>query len=501
MKLKHNLLMTMFALCPFAMNATDYYTAPDATGDGSSADSPMALTTAIDKLVVGDHLYLLDGQYDLKYTLKINKSGTENNMIFISAYKDSKPILDFREEAYGSHGMDLNADYVHIKGITLRYAGKQGFQNNGSHNIMELMDIYGNCDTGIQQKGGNSNLILNCDSHDNFDYEKGGITAADFGGNADGFGDKQYEASPGNTYVGCRSWNNADDGWDFYQRIGGTTVFINCICFQNGPSTFDLSNYPRLAIDSVWFNQFSGDGITITDDNGKTHKCSLKEYFNNGNGNGFKIGGANTKHDVLLFRCLSLGNTVKGFDQNSDAGKIQIYNCTSYANGSNFGFYNDNGYSMDIENSISLDSKGANSFKCSNLITEYNTWNSGFSVNVSDFVSIDTTKVLSTRNIDGSLADDNLLKLNSSSKLIGAGTDLTTKLAEVTNRGYNIGNTKDIGSFEYISATAINKIKEDAKDCDIASIYTINGIHTNNMSSKGLYIIKYNSGKTIKTVK
>lgn len=92
MKLKHNLLMTMFALCPFAMNATDYYTAPDATGDGSSADSPMALTTAIDKLVAGDNLYLLDGQYDLTSTIKISKSGTVNNMIFIGAYKNSKPI-------------------------------------------------------------------------------------------------------------------------------------------------------------------------------------------------------------------------------------------------------------------------------------------------------------------------------------------------------------------------------------------------------------------------
>jgi len=504
MKLKHNLLMTMFALCPFAMNATDYYTAPDATGDGSSADSPMALTTAIDKLVAGDNLYLLDGQYDLTSTIRISKSGTVSNMIFIGAYKNSKPILDFRKEAYGSHGVDLDADYVHIKGITVRYAGKQGFQNNGSYNIMELMDVYGNSDTGMQQKGGKSNVILNCDSHDNFDYEKGGITAADFGGNADGFGDKQYEASPGNTYIGCRSWNNSDDGWDFYQRIGGTTVFINCICFQNGPATFDLSNFPRLEKDATWFNQFVGDGITITDDNGKTHKCSLKEYYNNGNGNGFKIGGANTKHDVLLFRCLSIGNSVKGFDQNSDAGKIQIYNCTSYANGndggSNYGFYNDNGYSLDIENCISLDSKGTNSFKCSNIINENNTWNSGFSVSTSDFASIDTTKVLASRNSDGSIAESSLLHLSPGSQLIGSGTDLTAKLTEVTGRGYSIGNTKDIGYIEYSSTTAVRNIKGDDANGDIAAIYTINGMRTNSIQKRGLYIIRYNSGKTSKTV-
>jgi hypothetical protein len=488
------------------MKATDYYTAPNATGDGSCAESPMALTTAVGKLVAGDNLYLLDGQYNLSSTLKIGKSGAVNNLIFIGAYKNSKPILDFRKEAYGSHGVDINADYVHIKGITVRYAGKQGFQNNGSFNIMELMDVYGNSDTGMQQKGGNCNVILNCDSHDNFDYEKGGITAADFGGNADGFGDKQYTASPGNTYVGCRSWNNADDGWDFYQRVGGTTVFINCICFQNGPATFDLSNFPRLETDAAWFNQFAGDGIIITDDGGTTHKCSLKAYYNNGNGNGFKIGGNSTKHDVLLFRCLSLGNSVKGFDQNSDAGKIQIYNCTSYANGcskgSNYGFYNDNGYSLDIENCISLDSKGSNSFKCSNLVSEDNTWNSGFSVSTSDFVSIDTTKVLAPRNGDGSLSESSLLHLNVGSKLIGVGADLTSKLSEITGRGYSIGNTKDLGCFEYNSSTAdINNINKDSSCDDVAAIFFINGIRMSSMQKGGPYIIKYKSGRTVKAMR
>ena len=53
---------------------------------------------------------------------------------------------------------------------------------------------------------GARNKVINCDSYRNFD-------AVTDGENADGFAAKD-RVGPGNEFRGCRSWQNADDGWD-----------------------------------------------------------------------------------------------------------------------------------------------------------------------------------------------------------------------------------------------------------------------------------------------
>lgn len=162
-------------------------------------------------------------------------------------------------------------------------------------------------------KVGGYNLIKNVDSHDNFDYEldkSGNLTECDFGGNADGFADKQHSGAP-NHYVGCRSWNNSDDGWDFFQRVTtGETVIEHCVCYGNGPSFFDMRNHPRYDTDKVWFDQFK-DGRYVTAADGNSVYVTLQQYPNMGNGNGFKLGGNSTQHNVLVHHCLSVANSVR----------------------------------------------------------------------------------------------------------------------------------------------------------------------------------------------
>ena len=75
-------------------------------------------------------------------------------------------------------------------------------------------------DTGIQITAsgagtGANNLILNCDAHDNFDTATGGE-------NADGI-DAKLNIGPGNIFRGCRSWNNADDGYDLHTLTSAST--------------------------------------------------------------------------------------------------------------------------------------------------------------------------------------------------------------------------------------------------------------------------------------
>ena len=400
------LLMTIVILCTLALSlparATVYYASPTGTdAEGTSREKPGSVVAMLQKLTAGDELLLLDGQYDNDSTMTINCEGTVDNFVTIRAEKGAKPVLDFRRQPYGTNGVMLGGRYTRVKGLTIRYAGKKGIWNKGSYNILEQLDVYGNCDSGIQHRDGGHNLIINCDSHDNFDYMsmKGDGKTRDYGGNADGFADKLGMVYPGNIYIGCRAWNNSDDGWDFYRRTSDKTptVFINCITYKNGPHTYDMSQHPRYVTDKSWF-----------DNCGET----LNAYRCFGNANGFKLGGRSTKHNVELSHCLAVGHHGKGFDQNSNAGRMLIIDCKSYDNDRNFSFYNRNGYRLTIYNSISMAPWSGDEIQNESTTQGRNSWNEDFSGRMPDFKSMDMERlILGERQPDGSLPEALLLLL------------------------------------------------------------------------------------------
>ena len=179
----------------------------------------------------------------------------------------------------------------------------------GSVNVSEQCTFHGCQDTGLQigfGKGSNGentrnpdfeygryNIILNCDSYDNYD-------SATNGGNSDGFAVKLFPG-PGNEFHGCRSWHNSDDGWDFYY-VYFPIVVNNCWTMGNG--------------------------------------------YNKGNGNGFKMGGGKQGGDMsngahIFTNCISTDNPKKGFDQNNHDEGTYMINCVSARNGVNYGFNND----------------------------------------------------------------------------------------------------------------------------------------------------------------
>ncbi|MGN1240326.1 MAG: right-handed parallel beta-helix repeat-containing protein [Paludibacteraceae bacterium] len=442
----HTFLFTcVCVLFSFPLFAATYFAAPAGTGNGSSYASPCSLSTGISKLKsAGDTLYLLGGQYDLGNTKISSKNGNSTAYIVISGYPGETAILDFRTTAYGTRGLQVasNCTYLHIKDLTLRYSGKNNLYNEGSYCLFENLDIYGSADTGCQMKNGGNNIIKNVDSHDNFDYEldkSGNLTQCDFGGNADGFADKQHSGAP-NHYIGCRSWNNSDDGWDFFQRVTtAETIIENCICYKNGPAYYDMRNHPRYETDKAWFDQFATPR-TVMDADSNIVEVSLDRYPNMGNGNGFKIGGGYTDHKVLLHHCLAVANTVKGFDQNNNDGTMRVYNNTGYLNGYDFGFTTKYG-TLSIQNCLSYKSLNGNATQsATTLVNSHNSWNiSGLTVSASDFLSLDTTQILAARQADGSLAEGTLLHLAAGSALIDAGTDVGL---------FYTGAAPDLGCYE-----------------------------------------------------
>ncbi|MEI7502546.1 MAG: hypothetical protein WCJ61_04625 [Paludibacter sp.] len=439
--MKTPIILVLLLMFNVSLFATKYYISPLGTSTAAGTIlAPLNFSTAIAKaLVASDSLFIRGGFYSFNSLQQISKSGTSVKKIFIGAYVGEIPIFDFRTEPYNSsnQGVKLSGNYVHLKGVIIQGAGDNGLQVTGSNNIIEACTTRWNSDAGTQMKTGSDNLLVNCDSYENFDYQSGGIAAPDFGGNADGFADKQYTNAGTNTFRGCRSWRNSDDGWDSFEKIGNT-VYDSCWCYDMSPATYDMTDNIRFKTDSAsWFYQF---------------KNAAGRYVmtNYGNGNGFKLGGNFTANNTTLHNCVSVGNPSKGFDQNNNNGVMTIYNSTSYNNATNYGFSNSTYGTLIIKNCASLTSNSANTFSCKTVTQSNNTWNTGFSCTSSDFVSLDYSQMLNPRQSDGSMPEVSLLHLKSTSSMINKGT----------NVGYAFnGLAPDLGAYEYANITVTEDIR------------------------------------------
>ena len=390
----------LFVCCSMTYGITRYASPLGKDLSGTSVNAPGELRFMVSKLQPGDTLLLLDGQYDLVNTVVVSVNATADKWVVICAAKGARPVLDFRQQQINMNGMKVSGSHILIKNLTIRYAGKKGvWLENASYCRLEGLDVYGCCDSGIQLRKGGHNLVINCDSHDNFDYQ------AD-GGNADGFADKQGGgAFAGNTYIGCRAWNNSDDGWDSFQRDtkdGVPTMYLFCVTYHNGPAEFDLTNHPRA----------TGVDSELPCLAGK----DLQHFPNGGNPNGFKLGGQGkenkatgeyTRHHTVLMNCLAVGHRKKGFDQNNNAGEMEIAHCLAVDNDINYGFGNPYPCILNIHHCISLSPKSGNHLltaRETTLSQSENSWNEQHHRDTSVLDGVDIVQLLlAPRQADGQL--------------------------------------------------------------------------------------------------
>ncbi|HSQ46021.1 MAG TPA: right-handed parallel beta-helix repeat-containing protein [Lutibacter sp.] len=358
------------------------------------------LLDALSKVKAGSTVILTQGTYTLNSKITLSVSGTDQNKItLIGKEGQNRPKLDFSSmvENSANQGIVLTADYWHIKGIDIYKAGDNGMQIKGHHNLIEFCTFSECADTGLQLDGGASNnTILNCDSYFNADSTME---------NADGFACK-LTAGTGNKFIGCRAWNNLDDGWDGYLRGTDniTTTYENCWAIKNGY----LKNGTK----------------------------------GSGDGNGFKTGGSDDKllkHHAIYKNCIAVGNVVDGFDHNSNRGNVTIYNCSAYDNGKNYSFSTTNPLEkLTIKNSSALGAFG--SISATILDVTNNSWQDGISVTAEDFESIDYNQLIGPRKADGSLPDVSFFRLKAGSDLIDKGINVGLP--------FN-GSAPDLGAFEY----------------------------------------------------
>jgi hypothetical protein len=403
MKLRLRLIfgvLVLFASVSFSQRI--YYVSVNSGNDSNSGtiDAPFkTVSKGISTAGAGGTVYLRAGTYA---SMTISASGSANNYIKVWAYPGEKVIF-----SGGSDCLVLTGSYLYLKGIEQTSGTHNGILIKSSNNIIEQCVIHNNGNTGLHMGSSSStvnpgnNLIINCDAYENYD--------SPIGGNADGFACK-WNIGTGNKFVGCRSWYNSDDGWDLWMATQGVEI-DSCWAFRNGVD--------------IW------------------HSGSFA-----GNGNGFKVGGNYIAAAHYVRNCVAFDDTGykggKGFDQNNNTAGQTIINCTAFRNKSGnfmFGTYLTTG-THTIKNCISW--QGVDTIANANVAA--NSWTLGLTPTAADFISVDTSLVLEARKADGSLPDNGLFRLASTSQFIDKGVDVGLT--------YN-GAAPDMGAFEYKPVTNI----------------------------------------------
>lgn len=278
-----------------------------AAGPGR-VDAPYSLSAGLAALAAGDTLWLQGGTYVLREQLTIAaaRDGASDRPIRLFAAPGARPVLDFSSQTYAAsgnpRGLELDGDWWHVRGLEVKGSADVGIYVGGSHITVENCVAHGNRDSGIQigRSAGDVaqsdwpayNLILNCESYDNYDLPPGS------GENADGFACK-LTSGPGNVFRGCASHHNIDDGWDLYTKSEtgpiGPVVLDQCIAYANGTLTDGTSNAQ-------------------------------------GDRNGFKLGGEKIAVAHTVSRCVAFGNGKNGFTWNSNPGAIRMLNNLAFDN-------------------------------------------------------------------------------------------------------------------------------------------------------------------------
>ena len=426
-------LLALLAPLP-AFAATTYYVAPSPTGSDTAAGTETApwasIAQAQSKAAAGDTIYIRGGTYSItagtntcsSQTATVNAialttSGTAGNLIKYWAYAGETPIFDFSNLQADCRvkGFDVTGNYIHMKGITVTGVKQRNNLNHeswgvwisGSNNIFEQLDIYHIDGAGLFMQNGSNNLVLNCDSHENFDP----LTSNGAGESGDGFGAHVSANNPGNVFRGCRSWFNSDDGYDLINAFSVVTI-ENCWAWHAG------------------YRYDTG--------------------ASSGNGNGFKCGGYGTDTSTfpanppvhVIRNNLSVGNKAAGFYANHHPGTITFYNNTSYNNNPDFKMLGMNTAGADItvgtyRNNLAVG--GTLTANATNPDDADNSWTLSVTANNADFQSTSETGLDGPRQADGSLPDIANFHLVAGSDLIDKGIDVGLP--------FN-GKAPDLGCFE-----------------------------------------------------
>jgi hypothetical protein len=402
-----------FLLAASPAGAADYHVAPDGNDDdaGTQAAPFKTVGKGQQMAAAGDTVWVHGGIYMITagtVGVAFSKAGTAGNPIRYFAYAGETPVFDLSAVNPTGRvtGFDVHTSYVHIRGMEItgvpQYQSGQdswGLRIQGNNNIIEQVNVHHNEAPGIFITSGSDNLVLNCDSHHNYDV-------LEDGGSGDGFG--CHSTGAGNVLRGCRAWSNSDDGYDFINAPGACTV-------EHSWS---------------WRNGWVPDTTTGA-----------------GNGAGFKVGGFGLDSSTfpavppvhVVQQCVAWDNRSQGFYANHHPGTIHFYNNTAYNNPKNFDLLDDVVAATHVlRNNVVFGTGSAVANESDDDIAS-NSWNGAVSLGDDDFLSLEEGEASGPRAMDGSLPSIAFLHLQGGSDCVDAGQDVGLPFS---------GAAPDLGAFE-----------------------------------------------------
>jgi hypothetical protein len=406
-----------------------YYVAPAGSDSAAGTQAAPWASIAHAQAVVqpGDTVYFRGGAYaytrankscasqtDRVDAITLNKSGGSGNLIRYWAYPGEKPVFDFSRVTDDCRikGFDVTGSWIHLRGLEVRGVPQNNNLNHeswgiwisGSNNVFEMINAHNNMGPGLFIQDGGGNLVLNSDSHDNYDP----LTSNGAGESADGFGAHISANHPGNVFRGCRAWWNSDDGFDLINAFSPVTI-------ENS---------------WAWRNGYLPETTTAS-----------------GNGNGIKAGGyggtyvANgAKHTVRT--SVAFNNRAAGFYANHHTLANDYVNNTSYGNHPDYNMLgvNSSGAAVGLgklRNNIAY--TGTLLSNTTGTDAAFNSWNLSVSLSDTQFQSVSTSGWDAPRQADGSLPVLPNLRLAANSTLIDKGTNVGLPYS---------GRAPDLGAFE-----------------------------------------------------
>ncbi len=517
MKQKLLNILTLLAI-PCGMAAATFYISPTGSDarNGQTEKTALATLKAAQALVEpGDTVLILSGTYQVteaeimkeenkgssgqyKIVFDMSKSGEAGRPICYIGIADkdgNRPVFDLSQVkptdwrvtgflVSGQYLIFKNFEVVGIQVNRTDHTQSENFRiTNGCYNTFENMACHDGMGIGFYlNKKSAYNLFVNCDGYNNYDpvsdiNEK---TKMGSGGNNDAFGCHVQADCPNNIFIGCRAWNNSDDGYDLISCASATT-FCYSIAFKNG---YDANNVSR------------------------------------GDGNGFKAGGYGMSstaavNDVTMdnvpmhevYHCIAASNKANGIYSNHHLGGVYFHDNTAYHNSSyNYNLVNRkgiaiadavdvNGYHHKLERNLSIvdngkdnhvtslrGDEGDNTLKDNNFIWD-NTGFGGWTYTVygnSIFESTTVSNLTQARDADGMLSEQTLavMKLKTD---IGKGASFDNYRTAIEEMRKISGAETNKGT------TAIQTIRQETAVKGDNTIYDLQGRRVTN-PRKGLYI-------------
>jgi hypothetical protein len=393
-----------------------YYVSPTGsdTAAGSLAAPWKTVAHAQSVAAAGDTVYFRKGTYTytaankacssqtaLVDAITLSKSGTAAAPITYAAYSGEIPVFSFSamKDDCRIKGFDVTGSYIHLKGLEVTGVPQNNNLNHeswgvyvtGSNNTFDQLNLHHNMGPGLFIQKGGGNLVVNTDSHDNYDQH----TSNGAGESADGFGAHIAANSPGNIFRGDRAWNNSDDGFDLINAFSPVTIESSW----------------------AWHNGYiPGTSTPI------------------GNGNGFKAGGYGgvyvtngVQHTVRY--SVAFDNRAAGFYANHHTVATNFNHNTSYANHPDYNMLGitSSGAATGLGNlHDNIAYGGTLTSNMTGTTQKNNSWNLSKAPTASDFQSVSITGWDAARQANGSLPVLKSLHLATGSPLIGIASDAAT---------------------------------------------------------------------------